>query len=279
MNKGISLKKEKGEIGSMDLSLKEKVVVVTGAHAGMGLAITKAFLNEEAKVVAGDIHIEGFQNIASQDSLFPVEVDLSTQEGAETLINKAIDRFGKIDILINNVGIAKYKHSFLALTDDDWDNTLRTNLYSMIRVSRAAIPHLTKQDQSSIISIASESGHQPDEFAIDYSVSKAGVINLTSALAKEFGPEGVRVNCVSPGPTRTHMWEQPGGMIDMLAEKFNMDGEKAIEHFAKNVRQIPRGSIGKPEEIAAVVVFLASNQASYVTGSEYAVNGGSIKYV
>ncbi|RYM06874.1 SDR family oxidoreductase [Sporolactobacillus sp. THM7-7] len=262
----------------MDLGLQDKVAVVTGANSGMGLAITKAFLNEGAKVAGGDLKIDDLKDIADTDSLYPIETDLSTREGAETLIEEAVRHFGKIDILVNNVGIAVYKSSFLDLTDEDWDRTLQTNLYSMIRVSRAAIPYLRKQEHSAIISTASESGHVPDDFAIDYSVSKAGVINLTTALSNEFAGDGVRVNCVSPGPTRTHMWERPGGMIDTLAEKFNMEKEEAVRHFAKNVRQIPRGQIGKPEEIAAVVLFLASEKASYVTGAEYAVNGGSVKY-
>ncbi|RYL90993.1 SDR family oxidoreductase [Sporolactobacillus sp. THM7-4] len=262
----------------MDLGLKGKVAVVTGAGNGMGLAITKAFLSEGTKVAAGDIQTDGLKELGESGSIFPVRADLSTKEGADTLIEEAVRHFGKIDILVNNVGIANYKSSFLDLTDEDWDKTLKTNLYSMIRVSRAAIPYLRKQEHSAIISTASESGHVPDEFAIDYSVSKAGIINLTTALSNEFAGDGVRVNCVSPGPTRTHMWDRPGGMVDMLAEKFNMEKEEAVQHFARNIRKIPRGSIGKPEEIAAVVLFLASEKASYVTGAEYAVNGGSVKY-
>lgn len=262
----------------MNLGLQNKVALITGAGNGMGLAITKSFLKEGVKVAGGDLTTDHLKDLAPADKLHLVTADLSTREGAESLVKEAVDHFGRIDILVNNVGIANYKDSFLKLTDEDWDKTLQTNLYSMIRTTRAALPYLRNKEHSSIISIASESGHVPDEFAIDYSVSKAGVINLTSALAYEFGGDGVRVNCVSPGPTRTHMWEQPGGMIDMLAEKFSMDGEKAVQHFAKNVRQIPRGEIGRPEEIAHAVLFLASDQASYINGAELPVNGGSIKY-
>ncbi|MCQ2008572.1 MAG: SDR family oxidoreductase [Sporolactobacillus sp.] len=262
----------------MDLGLEDKVVLVTGANNGMGLAISKAFLDEGAKVAGGDLSGEHLKDLEPADSIYPIIADLSTKEGTEKLVQECVDHFGKIDILVNNVGIANYKSSFLDLTDDDWNRTLQTNLYAMIRTSRAALPHLKKQSHSAIISIGSESGHVPDEFAIDYSVSKAGVINLTSALAHEFGNDGIRVNCVSPGPTRTNMWEQPGGMIDMLAEKFSMDGEDAVKHFAANVRQIPRGEIGKPDEIAQTVLFLASEKASYVNGAEFAVNGGSVKY-
>jgi NAD(P)-dependent dehydrogenase (short-subunit alcohol dehydrogenase family) len=182
-----------------------------------------------------------------------------------------------VDILVNNVGIAPAREGFLAVSDEDWTEVFQANLMSMIRTSRAALPHMIKKQNGSIINISSESGRQPDTILLDYSAFKTAMLSVSKALANEFGPQGIRVNTVSPGPTRTPLWDKPGGFADNLAQQFGMDKEQAIEHFAKDVRQLPLGRIGLPEEIAAVVLFLASERASFVTGSEYTVNGGSLR--
>ncbi|ALC83021.1 MULTISPECIES: SDR family NAD(P)-dependent oxidoreductase [Bacillus] len=261
----------------MSYQLEGKVAIVTGANDGIGLATTKALLNEGAKVVGASLTIEDIKDLAGKDQFLPIALDLTEPGSCKKLVDAAISQFGQIDILANIAGIAIYKDSFLDVTDEIWERTFATNLFAIVRLTREAIPHMKKQKGASIINIASESGHVPDSFAIDYSASKAGVLNLTQALANEFGGD-IRVNVVSPGPTRTEMWNKPGGMVDMLAEMFNKEREEAVSHFAKNVRQIPRGSIGQPEEIANVILFLASDKSSYVNGAEFPVNGGSVKY-
>ena len=190
-------------------------------------------------------------------------------------VQTALDRFGHIDILVNNVGIFPYRDSFLTTTDEDWQRVIDINFYSMMRACREVIPHMVARRGGSIVSIASECGRQPDVFFVDYSVSKAAMINLNKALANEFGPQGIRANIVSPGPTRTPPWDKPGGFGDSLAAEFGLDKEKAIEHFATEVRKLPLRKLGRPEDVAAAVVFLASDLAAQVTGSEYCVNGGS----
>jgi NAD(P)-dependent dehydrogenase (short-subunit alcohol dehydrogenase family) len=261
----------------MKLNLDNKVVVVTGASAGIGLAIARGFAEEGAKVVGGSRHTDSLRALGFEGQIVPVEVDLSTPEGPNRLVQKAVDTFGKVDILVNNVGIAPAREGFLAVSDEDWAEVFQANLMSMIRTTRAALPHMVKQQYGSIINISSESGRQPDTILLDYSAFKAAMLSVSKALANEFGPQGIRVNTVSPGPTRTPLWDNPGGFADNLAEQFGMEKEQAIEHFAKDVRQLPLGRIGLPEEIAAVVLFLASERASFVTGSEYAVNGGSLR--
>ena len=149
------------------------------------------------------------------------------------------------------------------------------NFYSMVRACREVIPHMVKQGGGSIVSIASECGRQPDVFFVDYSVSKAAMLSLNKALANEFGPSGIRANIVSPGPTRTPPWDDPGGFGQSLAKEFGLSKEEAIDHFAKEVRKLPLGRLGRPQDVAAAVVFLASDLAAQVTGSEYCVNGGS----
>jgi NAD(P)-dependent dehydrogenase (short-subunit alcohol dehydrogenase family) len=169
------------------------------------------------------------------------------------------------------------RNGFLQVSDEDWNTVMNTNFMSMVRVTRAALPHMIKRKQGFIISISSEVGQLPDPMLPDYSVSKAAMLSLSKSIAQEFGPKGIRSNIVFPGPIRTPLWDQAGGFADGLADQYNMEKEEAIEHFAKNVRQLPLERLGKPEEVATVIAFLASDQASFVTGSEYMVNGGSLK--
>lgn len=261
----------------MKMGLQDKVVVVTGASAGIGLAVTQAFLAEGAKVVGGSRHPETLTGLANDKDLLPVEVDFSSSEGAGLVMERALDAFGRVDILVNNVGIAPTRKGFLDVRDEDWQVVLETNLMSMIRMSRAVLPQMIQRKSGVILNISSESGRQPDTMLVDYSVSKAAILSLSKALADEFGPFGIRVNTVSPGPTRTPLWDKPGGFAEGLAAQFGMEKEAAIEHFARNVRQLPLGRLGTPEEVASVVLFLASAQASFVTGAEYTVNGGSLR--
>lgn len=259
----------------MKLGLENKVVVVTGANAGIGLAIARAFVEEGALVVGGSRHTDALRELGSK--VIPVEVDLSLPDGPQLLVDRAVDAFGKVDILVNNVGIAPARAGFMDISDADWTQVFEANLMSMIRASRAALPHMSKQQNGAIVNISSESGRQPDTILLDYSAFKAAMLSVSKGLANEFGPQGIRVNTVSPGPTRTPLWDKPGGFAEGLAEQFGMEKEQAIEHFAKSVRQLPLGRLGLPEEVAAVVLFLASDRSSFVTGAEYTVNGGSLR--
>ena len=256
----------------MQTNLEGKVALVTGAGSGIGLAIVDQLLAEKALVVGADLDpsaLDGREGVAT------VTGDLSTVDGVRSAVETALDRFGHIDILVNNVGIFPYRDGFLTTTDEDWQRVIDINFYSMVRACREVIPHMVARGGGSIVSIASECGRQPDVFFVDYSVSKAAMINLNKALANEFGPQGIRANIVSPGPTRTPPWDKPGGFGDSLAAEFGLDKEKAIEHFATEVRKLPLGKLGRPQDVAAAVVFLASDLAAQVTGSEYCVNGGS----
>lgn len=255
----------------METGLEGKSVVVTGAGAGIGLATVKMFVDEGAKVTGGDLDLSELEGL---DSVQAVEVDLGTKEGAEKLIAAAVEEFGTVDCLVNNVGIAPTREGFLEITDEDWDRTLAVNYFSMLRCARAAIPHMMEKGSGSIVSVGSEVARQPDVFLGDYSVSKAAVVMLSKILSMEFGQYGIRSNAVSPGPTRTSLWDKPGGFTDFLAAEFELDREAAIDHFAKEVRNLPLGRIGAPEDVAAAIVFLSSDLAKQVTGSEYCVDSG-----
>lgn len=263
----------------MDYRLQGRVVVLTGGGSGIGLATTRLFVQEGAQVVAGDLETRQLGELEGEGkgTVLPVEVDLSTADGCQALVETAVEELGRLDILVNNVGIFPYREGFLETSDEDWDQLMNLNFMSYVRSSRAAIPHMLKAGQGSIVHIASEDGRQPDIFLPDYSVSKAAVLMLSKILADEFGPV-VRSNVVSPGPTRTPQWDVPGGFAESLAKKFGFDDkEAAIEHFAKTVRGLAMGRLGEPDDPAHVVLFLASELSKQVTGSDYGVNGGSIK--
>jgi NAD(P)-dependent dehydrogenase (short-subunit alcohol dehydrogenase family) len=262
----------------MDLGLQDKVVVVTGANAGIGLSVTRLFLAEGARVVGGSRRIDALQALESE-RLLAVSADFSTAEGCAAIVEKAVETFGRVDILINNVGIAPVRTGFLSVSDEEWQTVFETNVMSMVRTSRAAIPYMQKQKQGVIISISSAAGRQPDSIIPDYSVSKIAMVNLSKALAKEFSPQGIRVNVVSPGSIRTPLWDNPGGFADSLAAEYNMDKEDALDHLTRNVLQLQLGRLGKPEEVASVIAFLASDQAAFVTGSDFMVNGGSLREI
>jgi NAD(P)-dependent dehydrogenase (short-subunit alcohol dehydrogenase family) len=258
----------------MNYELTNRVVVISGAGSGIGLACCRMFLEEGAIVVVGDLDPSAAG--ALSDAVTAVAVDLSSTTGAEQLVSAAVEAHGGVDVLVNNVGVFPFRDSFLTVSDADWDATMDVNFYSMVRACRAALPHMVKRGRGAIVSVASDVGRAPDRFFVDYSVSKAAVLMLSKAISIEFGPAGIRSNCVSPGPTRTPAWDKPGGFADSLADEYGLGKEQAIEHFAKEVRKLPLGKLGDPADVARVIAFLASDVSKHVTGADYTVDGGIV---
>lgn len=257
-----------------DHGLEGRTVVVTGGASGIGEACSLIFAENGANVFAGDRDPDMLARVSENENVTGVEIDLASQEGCEKLIQTAVDAHGTVDVLVNNVGIAPWRESFLTTSDDDWNTVMSVNFYAMVRCCRAALPHMVEQGRGAIVSIASDVGRAPDPFFVDYAVSKASMLSLSKAISVEFGPKGVRSNCVSPGPTRTPLWDRPGGFAESLAAEFDMEVEDAIDHFAKEIRKLPLGKLGRPVDVANAVFFLASDHAVQVTGSDYHVNGG-----
>lgn len=261
---------------SLNTGLQGKAALVTGAASGIGEAIALTLANEGVKVLAGDKNAEALAKLESTEGIVGFVTDFSTKAGCDAIVDAADKMHGGLDILVNNVGIAPVRDSFLSTADEEWQNVLDINFFSMVRCSRAAIPLMQKNGGGSIVSIASDVGRAPDPFFCDYAVSKAAVISLSKALSVEFGPAGIRSNVVSPGPTRTPLWDRPGGFAEIIAKEYGMEVEDAVTHFATVVRNLPLGKLGRPIDVANAVVFLSSELASQVTGSDYCVNGGVI---
>lgn len=260
----------------MNLNLADKIAIVTGAASGIGSAISALLIEEGTFVVGGDLDTSSFSKF-KRDRFIGVTCDLSTDLGCSKLFTDCMDRFGTVDILINNVGLFPYRSGFLSTSVAEWMHLFDVNFYSMVRMAQNVLPVMQKKHAGSIVSIASDCGRQPDPFLVDYSATKAAIINLSKALSIEFGPSGIRSNVVSPGPIRTKQFESAGGFAEALGKRFNLEKEEAIKYFAREFRKLPTGRVGTPEEVAAVAVLLASDISAQVTGADYTVNGGSLK--
>ena len=265
----------------MDMGLRDKVAVVTGASRGIGLAVATALAREGARVVAASREPgAAVAELADTFPILPVAVDLATPDGGERLIAGAVARFGGVDILVNNVGALDPQRGggFLAVDDADWREVLDTNLLSMARTSRAALPIMLDRGGGVIINISSLNARVPNPLVVAYGAAKAAMTNLSKALSEEFGPRGVRVVTVSPGPVRTAMWEAAGGMTDTLAQATGLD-RAAVEAQLPQLAGITLGRVATADDIAPLVVFLASGRAAMVTGADYTIDGGMGKGV
>ncbi|MFJ6838664.1 SDR family NAD(P)-dependent oxidoreductase [Streptomyces sp. NPDC091209] len=262
----------------MELHLKGKVAVVTGASKGIGLAVVEGLVREGAKVVAGSrTSTPELEALAAGHDVTVVSVDLSTAEGPETLVRAAVKRHGRIDILVNNVGAAQPRESFLKVTDEDWQNVFGLTFFSAVRATRAAMPHLIEAEEASIVNISSINAQLPFPMVVDYSAAKAALTNLNKTLSEEFAPQGVRVNAVSPGPVRTPFWTAPGGFADATAAAAGVTAQEALDVVVPQSMGIASGRITEAREVADLTLFLASPVASNITGAEIVIDGGQIK--
>jgi NAD(P)-dependent dehydrogenase (short-subunit alcohol dehydrogenase family) len=254
----------------MDFGLSGKVAVVTGGGSGIALATVRALLSEGATVVTADRDVDALDELGA-DAL---ELDMLDPASPDRLVSVALERHGRIDVVVNAVGgLDRRVNGFAAITDEGWESTLGLNLMVMVRTSRAVLPHMVRQGSGAIVSVASDQAREPDPMFVDYAAAKAAVVVVSRSIAQEFAAAGVRSNVVSPGPTRT-----PGFVrgFEHIVSGSGITADEAMEAFVREVRRIPQGRLAQPEEIAAVIVFLASAAASNVTGSEYRVDGGLV---
>ena len=260
----------------MDYGLAGKVAVITGAGSGIGLATAAAFAAEGAVVIGGDLEPGALARLTGPGSVTPDTEDQAAAQGPATLANVALRSHGRVDVLVINLGVAPYRPGFLQVTDADWQATFEVNVLSMARACRAVIPAMIGQGGGAIISLASDAGRQPDPFFADYALSKAAILSLSKTLSIEFGRHGIRVNTVSPGPTRTPALD---AFISRLSEDLGIPAEQGLNHFATDIRRLALGRVNTPADVAQVVLFLASAQSRQVTGADYTVNAGSTRFI
>ncbi len=257
----------------MDLELTGKVAVVTGGSKGIGLAVVRALAAEGARVIAGARTLDTLNGI---DGVTPVEVDLIEPGGSERLVGEAVDRHGRVDVLVNNVGGVRLRlDGFLQISDADFDRSLQLNFFAALRATRAAVAEMIKQKQGAIVNVVSVNAFfQPDGLVIDYGAAKAALLNVAKALSQELGPQGIRINSVSPGQVATDLWLGSGGVAATVGRATGVD-PAAVRDQA--IAGIPSGRFTTPEEVATLVVLLASPRTANVTGSNYVIDGGLVK--
>jgi NAD(P)-dependent dehydrogenase (short-subunit alcohol dehydrogenase family) len=259
----------------MDLHLTGKVAVVTGASRGIGLAVAQALAEEGVRVAAGARELtDELSQLADRFEAQFVSVDLSAPDGPARLIDEAVATFGGLDILVNNVGAAHPRlGGFLSVTDEDWTGALNINFLAAVRTTRAALPHLLDRGAGTIVTVCSVNASLPDPLVIDYSAAKAALASFSKALSKEVGPRGIRVNSVSPGPVATALWLGTDGVAATIAHASGGDPDAVAKQAADGM---VTGRFTRPQEVADLVLLLASDRAGNVTGADFVIDGGLI---
>jgi NAD(P)-dependent dehydrogenase (short-subunit alcohol dehydrogenase family) len=209
----------------------------------------------------------------------PVAVDLAAPDGPARLIQHAIDEHGRIDVLVNNVGAVHMRlDGFFGTSDDDFAWAMEMNFFIALRASRAALTAMVAQGTGAIVNVASVNAFfQPDAATIDYGAAKAALVNLTKTLAQEFGPRGIRVNAVSPGPVATDLWLGEHGVAQTVAQATGVDADTARKTIIAGIGGFATGRFTTPEEVATLITFLASGRSGNITGVNYVIDGGLIK--
>lgn len=261
----------------MLIDMTGEVAIVTGGSRGIGRAIAEAFGRSGANVVICGRNEARLRTAAEELSRLGPEciglvADVSSSSDLEALATRTIERFGRIDVLVNNAGEAPRGEGLL--TDDAWQEHFDQYLLSVVRASRAVLPIMQSQGRGSIINISSGTAHEPSFASIARGVVKAGVTNFSKGLANRVARDGVRVNTVSPGLVWTpERLTAPGAIGDQLAQRTGLPAIEALEKYA--AENIPLGRFVQPEEVANLVVFVASSLASGIVGSDLRIDGGS----
>lgn len=250
-----------------------RLAVVTGAGRGIGLAIARALVDDGWTVVAGSRTVTAALRDVTPDAL---AVDLATPDGPALLVRHAIDRHGGIDLLVNNVaGTSTPAGGFLELDDDAWRHTFDLTFMSAVRATRAALPSLLER-RGAVVNISSVNARLAQPRLVAQSAAKAALSNLGRALAEEFAGRGLRVNTISPGPVWTDRWRSPGGPGDLLARQAGV-AEVDVTDRLPAALGVPTGRFADPEEIAALVVLLASGRVPNMSGSDLVIDGGMLR--
>jgi len=245
----------------MELGLRDRVCLVTGSTGGIGLATARLLAAEGARVVT-----HGRGDAPGVGEALHVAADFLEAGAPEAVVAEV----GAVDVLVNNVGAA-YIADFEELTDAQWDEMWQLNVMSFVRSIRAVLPAMRERGGGAIVNVSSTAGKRPSTGMPNYSVTKAAVLSLSRLVADLYAKDGIRCNAVTPGPTATEAWLGEGGLAEQQGER------EAV--LAKVAAGRPLGRLAEPEEIAAVIVFLCSERAAYVTGSAWSADGGTVPII
>jgi 3-oxoacyl-[acyl-carrier protein] reductase len=260
----------------MDLGLKDRICVVTGSTAGIGLETARLLTAEGARVVINGRDADRAENARAEvGAALAVACDLAGPNAAADLVGQTTEALGPVECLVNNVGDA-YQADFEELTDDQWDAMWQLNVMSYVRCIRAVLPGMKEAGRGTIVNVSSTAGKRPSTGMPNYSVTKAAVLSLSRLVADLYAKHGIRCNAVAPGPTATPAWLGEGGLADQGAARSIKTRLEVLETVGAGR---PMGRLAEPEEIASVIGFLLSERASYVTGSAWSADGGTVPII
>ncbi|MGH2961187.1 MAG: SDR family NAD(P)-dependent oxidoreductase [Solirubrobacterales bacterium] len=269
----------------MDLGLNGRACAVTGASRGIGRETARLLCAEGASVLlvarSADALAEAAEECGRAGSgehgnAATLELDVTTPDSGDRIVAEAEDRFGKLDVLVNNAGTARLR-DLDDVPDEDWQRAWEINVIAPLRAMRAAVPGMVERGWGRIVNVASTSGKRPSASMPEYSVAKAAELSLSRLFADRYAARGVLVNAICPGPVKSEMWMAPGGLLDQSKERGRHDTrEEALD--ASGAKR-PIGRLAEVGEIAGAIAFLCSERASYVAGSAWSVDGGTVQVI
>ncbi|MFA9400048.1 MAG: SDR family NAD(P)-dependent oxidoreductase [Acidobacteriota bacterium] len=265
----------------MDLGLKGRVCAVTGASGGIGLEVTRQLCDEGAKVLMISRDPEQLAAMAEVvraegGAVEVVVLDVTDNFAGDQVVAAAKQGFGQLDVLINNAGAATWRDLEEAV-EEDYRFQFELSVMAPLNLMRAAIPEMAERGWGRVVNVSSTAGKRPSSQMPDYSVGKAAQLALSRQFADRYADQGVLVNAVCPGPTASDLWMAPGGLLDQARDEAT--GQSRDEALAAVGSKRPIGRLASPEEIASTIVFLSSEQASYVSGAAWGVDGGTVPVI
>jgi len=260
----------------MDLGLRDRVCVVTGSTRGIGLETARVLVGEGGLVVVTGRSSERVEQARRElGAALGVARDLAEPDAPAALIGETEAELGPVDVLVNNAGVA-YQLPFDEVSDEQWDEMWQLNVMSFVRTIRAVLPGMRERRRGVVVNVSSTAGKRPSTSMPNYSVTKAAVLSLSRLVADLYAGDGIRCNAVAPGPTATDAWLGEGGLADQQAGRAGKSKDEVLDAVGKGR---PLGRLAEPEEIAAVIAFLASDRASYVTGAAWSADGGTVPII
>lgn len=271
-------------IPAMDLGLRDRACVITGASRGIGRATAEMLAAEGASVLLVGRREEALEEVAqacrsagagASAGAATLALDVTGPRAGDSVLEACMTRWQRIDALVNNAGTSAVR-SLAELTDEEWQTQWELHVMAPMRLMRAAAPAMARRGWGRIVNVCSSSGKRPSQTNVAYSVTKAAELSLSRAIADQYAGQGVLVNAVAPGPVGSELWTAPGGLADQTARARGLTREEVLESTAAKA---PVGRLGTEREIAGVIAFLCSEAASNVAGAAWSVDGGTVPVI